>query len=515
MSVAKSGADDQACGSVNSDILHAAICRVVAGGVTVVAAAANDSGSASKRVPAAYNEVITVSALADTDGKAGGLGGPRCYSWGTYDKDDTFANFSNYGADVDLIAPGKCIWSTKPGNTYAYSSGTSMAAPAVTGAVALYKASRPTATPAQVKEALQFLGNLDWNLASDPDSKHEKLLDVSRVGKLGNFVFVDAAPTAPAQEAGGTLTVPLTISRSSTYFERVRLSVTSLPAGWSAGLSTSSLLGWDARNATLTLSVPAGVPADTYDVEVTGVGVGRTRTLSIPVVVTNDVPTAFPPTAVPAKGQRVGIDSAGTPSSVGVLVSWPAATDPSSAIAGYEVERRSNGGPWSGTTSVAGTTRSVLLGGLDLTVTHRFRIRARDSVGNWSPWAESIDYAFRTVGDRSSSLTYSGTWKRAAVASATNQVRTTSTRAGASVRTTFTGRGIALVMPRSSIRGKVTVYVDGVKVATVDTYSKTAEARRVVWAKRWSTVATRRVVVRVSGTSRRPTVSLDGFIITK
>ncbi len=72
------------------------------------------------RVPAAYNEVITVSALADTDGKRGGLGGNRCYSWGGYDKDDTFADFSNYGSDVDLIAPGKCIWSTKPGNTYAY-----------------------------------------------------------------------------------------------------------------------------------------------------------------------------------------------------------------------------------------------------------------------------------------------------------------------------------------------------------------------------------------------------------
>jgi hypothetical protein len=123
MSVAKWGKDDGACGSVNADILHAAICRLVASGVTVVAAAANDSGSAAARVPAAYNEVITVSALADTDGKPGGLGGNRCYSWGTYDSDDTFANFSNFGSDVDLIAPGKCIWSTVPSG-YQYMSGT-------------------------------------------------------------------------------------------------------------------------------------------------------------------------------------------------------------------------------------------------------------------------------------------------------------------------------------------------------------------------------------------------------
>ena len=187
MSVAKRGTDDANCGYSNSDYLHRAICRLVAGGITVVAAAANESTSAAAFVPAAYNEVITVSALADSDGQPGGLGGNRCYSWGTYDKDDTFADFSNYGSDVDIIAPGKCIWSTKPGSTYAYSSGTSMAAPAVTGAVALYKASRPMATPADVREALRYLGNQGWNVATDPDPYHEPLLDVSRIGNLGTF----------------------------------------------------------------------------------------------------------------------------------------------------------------------------------------------------------------------------------------------------------------------------------------------------------------------------------------
>ena len=147
MSVAKSGADDRNCGLTNKDLIHRAICRLVASGVTVVAAAGNNSFSAAKLKPASYNEVITVSALADTDGKPGGTGGQLCYSWGTYDRDDTFADFSNYGGDVDLIAPGKCIWSTLPGNRYGYISGTSMAAPHVTGAAALFKASRPVATP--------------------------------------------------------------------------------------------------------------------------------------------------------------------------------------------------------------------------------------------------------------------------------------------------------------------------------------------------------------------------------
>ena len=76
-----------------------------------------------------------------------GTGGHRCSSWGGYDVDDTFADFSNYGSDIDLIAPGKCIMSTIPGGLYKYMSGTSMAAPHVTGAVALLKASRPYLTP--------------------------------------------------------------------------------------------------------------------------------------------------------------------------------------------------------------------------------------------------------------------------------------------------------------------------------------------------------------------------------
>jgi subtilisin len=188
MSVTKWGKDDVDCGNTNDDILHQAICRVVAGGITVVAAAANDSGSAAARVPAAYNEVITVSALADSDGKPGALGGPRCFSWGSYDDDDSFANFSNYGSDVDIIAPGKCIWSTVPGG-YQYMSGTSMAAPHVSGAVALLKATRPNLTPAEVKQVLQDLGTLDWKITSDPDPYHEKLLNVSRISPRGVSVI--------------------------------------------------------------------------------------------------------------------------------------------------------------------------------------------------------------------------------------------------------------------------------------------------------------------------------------
>ena len=258
MSVAKSGDDDPDCGASERDVLHLAICRVVKGGITVVAAAGNDQMSAAKWVPAAYNEVITVSALADTDGKPGALGGHRCFSWGSYDSDDTYANFSNYGSDVDIMAPGKCIWSTKPGSTYGYMSGTSMATPAVTGAAALYKASRPKATPAEVREALQYLGNLNWKTYTDPDSYHERLLDVSKLGPLGTFSL--SAPTVGVvPETGGAASVGITINRSSTFFERVKLSVSGIPDGWTAHLDRTSVFGWTAKSARLNVTAPPSV----------------------------------------------------------------------------------------------------------------------------------------------------------------------------------------------------------------------------------------------------------------
>lgn len=175
MSLGGGGSDDGNCGRTDGDAEHQAICRSVAAGVTYAVAAGNDSQDASTSAPASYDEVITVSALADFNGLPGGGAASTCRS----DVDDTFANFSNYGADVDVIAPGVCILSTWMNGGYNTISGTSMATPHVAGGAALYKATHPTATPAQVRSALQSAGSLDWNDSDDPDPVKERLLDVS------------------------------------------------------------------------------------------------------------------------------------------------------------------------------------------------------------------------------------------------------------------------------------------------------------------------------------------------
>lgn len=512
MSVAKTGRDDPNCGFGNSDILHQAICRLYAGGITVVAAAANERRSASGYVPAAYNQVITVSALADTDGRSGGLGGNRCYSWGSYDRDDTFADFSNYGSDIDIIAPGKCIWSTKPGPTYGYSSGTSMAAPAVTGAVALYKATRPSATPAEVRESLRYLGNQGWKTSTDPDPYNEPLLGVSRIGALGTF-SLSSPGAGTITSKGGTVFVPVAVTRSSTFFERVRLTVSGVPSGWAATMAAPSLYGWTATSTSVKVTVPATATPGTYQMQVTGTNWGRTKSATVTVEVASDLPTAKAPVVSVLSGTSLGRSSAGV-MSVTLRTAWSAATDPSDRIVRYEIERSFNGGTWGATRATTASVRSMSWAGLAFGASHRFRVRALDSDGDWSPWAVSgVAVTPALVSDRSTLITYGGTWSRYATTSATNGGITSSSYAGATARYRFTGRTIAVVAPTSLTRGRATIYLDGVYKATIDLRTSSTIPRRVVYVANWSGSGTHTITIRVAGTAGRPTVSLDGFVV--
>lgn len=121
-------------GGTQSDAEKKAVDYAVAKGALVVAAAGNNGDADNTpQYPAAYDNVFCVGSTTSSDGRA----------------DD-----SNHGSHLDIAAPGKQIYSTVP-DGYEFMSGTSMAAPVVSGSAAVVWSYFPSWTAGQVRTRLE------------------------------------------------------------------------------------------------------------------------------------------------------------------------------------------------------------------------------------------------------------------------------------------------------------------------------------------------------------------------
>ena len=199
--------------------------------------------------------------------------------------------------------------------------------------------------------------------------------------------------------------------------------------------------------------------------------------------------------------------------SLRVGIGWTGTDNPGGVgIARYELERSTDGGTTWASLSTTLTSASVTTT-LSPSGTRRYRVRGVDTAGNVGAWATAAVITPRLVQDSSTALTTSGTWSSATSTSYSGGTARWSSTTGASMSYSFTGTSVALVATTAPTRGVVNVYLDGIRVAAVDTASATFVYRVQVWSKTFASSGTHTLRLAVVGTTGRPRVDVDAIAV--
>ena len=256
-------------GPAYSQVIKDAVDSALQSNVLVIAAAGND-GKATVLFPAGYPGVMAVGATTPANERA---------------------TFSTYGSHLSVVAPGVDIYSTYLSGNFKYLSGTSMAAPHVSGTAALVRALHAVLSPAQVRSQIEQTATRLGGSGFNPQFGWGLVNAAAAVGtpvasNYGNVqVSVTAYTTTGPSVPGADVILWVGTSSCSGLTQVVQTTQTSSgpPGAGTAGVAVFNAVPAGSYCATAALASPSGKGATALPFAVTAGGTANTTETILPV----------------------------------------------------------------------------------------------------------------------------------------------------------------------------------------------------------------------------------------
>ena len=392
---------------------------------------------------------------------------------------------------VGIRADGRLILATVDGRQPGYSVGVTLPELAQLmierGAVSAINLDGGGSTTLAVRQP----GDLGISIANRPSDGRERSV-------TNALVVYSTAPTGPLAS--------LTVSPGDRDVY-LGSSVTYAAKGVDAALNpvpvSGGSVGWSLEGEVGTLDAAGRFRA-------TALGTGRVNATAAGVTAEAEVtvvPDTVPPEATAPVARFVNGTVART--SASMTVAW-GATDVGLGVASYELRKSVDGAPWVDVPLPTATTRSLRMS-LPLGHRYRFQVRATDKAGNVGAWASGSAFRLRMLQERAAR--YSSRWTATTWSGYVDGRGRYARARGAVARYTFTGSQVAWIGPKAPTRGSARVYVDGAYVKTVSLYARSTATARVLYSRAWSSTGRHTLEIRVVGTSGRPRIDIDAFLL--
>jgi hypothetical protein len=216
------------------------------------------------------------------------------------------------------------------------------------------------------------------------------------------------------------------------------------------------------------------------------------------------------PVAAPAVGFAPGATMGRT--SIPVTLSWGAGAEP---VCAWNLQRATGTGDFADVAvdpvTATSSGRNPVFG-----TSYRYRVRGADCEGDLDGFSASAQVLVNLREEANAALRYTGAWSQGTLADYSGGHTRYTTQPGAAVTYAFTGRGIAWIAPRGTLKGQAEVLVDGVSQGTIDLRLDAPGYRRIVFAKTFAAAGGHTLTIRALGApASRPRIDVDALVVLR